>query len=411
MTYYFKLILLLLIPISISAQEEPISITGTIVDENDSLIEYATIGLKQNNLATVSDNLGFFKLIINSNMIDDTLVVKHLGYLTKEIALTSEVVQKIGKLVLKATEYGLTEVRIKGLKGSSIIKKVIENMPNNYSESPYSFAAFFRQVHKENGKYVRLLEADVDIYDKGFYKDLRDEKYSLNKLRRSYVYEQNGEAHGDHLSDLIHKNPVKHPNGTIFSKNGMRYYEYTLEKSLNFDNRAYYHVTFETKDKAHSQMLEKGTVWVDKEDFSVLYYKIETINDRGSGSDGGSGNFDWEFIGEAYELKFKRRNNLLYPTLMKHTYTHNLKHKTFNSLDFEVIESFECYVHDYNDSIDLKNEDKDFKLSLDLYDMSYDYESEFWDTYLPLLNHPLNSSITSDLEKEYPLEYQFQFIH
>lgn len=384
-----------------------ITITGIISSEDDSYIEYATVGLQENNLATVTDNLGFFKLIVNSNMMEDSLIIKHLGHITKSVTLASMISQKNSKIVLEKAEYGLSEVKVKGMKSSTIVKIAKEKIENNHPKEPYSYSGFFRQLHQENGRYVRLIEADVSVLDKGFYKELKDEKYQLNELRRSYVYEQNGEAHGDHLSDLIHKNPIKHPINTIFTKNGMKYYEFKLAGTLLYDDRNYYEVNFETKDKAHSQMLEEGTLWIDTEDYGILYYKIETINDRGSGSDGNSGKFDWEFIGEAYELKNIRDGDILYPAFISHTYTHNLKHNTFQSMDFELIETFEFHIQNYKSANE--SDIQDYKQSIDLYNLSYEYDSDYWSSYLPVLNHPLDKRIIKDLEQTYPLDYQFEW--
>jgi len=141
--------------------------------------------------------------------------------------------------------------------------------------------------------------------------------------------------------------------------------------------------------------------------WSMMYYKIETINDRGSGSDGNSGTFDWEFIGEAYELRFLRDNDVLYPSLINHTYTHNLRHNTFQSMDFEVIETFEFYVRDYTPLAE--GSDQEFKQSIDLYNSSYEYDAEYWSNYLPLLNNPVDKSVIRDLEQTYPLEYQYEW--
>lgn len=384
-----------------------ISVTGTLLDEDDNFIEFATVSLKENNLVTLSDNLGFFHLIVNIDMINDSLIIRHLGHQNKSIALLELISQKNSKILLMNHEYGLGEVKVKGLKALTLIKKARESIESNYCPDPYVYTGFYRQFHEENGQYVRLIEADVAVLDKGFYKEFRDERFKLNKLRRSHVSEKNGEAHGDHLSDLVHKNPIKHPLNTIFSKNGVKYYEFTINDIFSYDERTYYNVSFETKDKAHSQMLERGTLWVDTDDFSLLFYKIETLNDRGSGSDGGSGRFNWEFIGEAYELKFERGQDYLFPSEMKHTYTHNLRHNTFQSMDFEVIESFEFYMTDYY-IVEEESEDK-FKQSIDLYNAKYAYDAEFWESYLPLLNHPMKRKLIKDLEQNYPLDYQFEF--
>lgn len=73
-------ILLILISIFPGFSEEK-EISGIVIDaENDDPLQGANIYFKSSNLGTITDNNGFFRFIVDTKVLDDTLIVNYLGY-------------------------------------------------------------------------------------------------------------------------------------------------------------------------------------------------------------------------------------------------------------------------------------------------------------------------------------------
>ncbi len=63
-------------------------INGKISTAEGSLLQGATIALKNTNISTSSDNTGSFSITIPDNQVNPVLLVSSVGYSSKEISVT-----------------------------------------------------------------------------------------------------------------------------------------------------------------------------------------------------------------------------------------------------------------------------------------------------------------------------------
>ena len=85
--------MLLLIVVNISAanafSQNTFLLKGTIVDEEtNSPLVYASIGILNRPVGTISDTLGNYFFEISNEYVNDTLQVSHAGYETKKLLLS-----------------------------------------------------------------------------------------------------------------------------------------------------------------------------------------------------------------------------------------------------------------------------------------------------------------------------------
>ena len=99
-------------------------------------------------------------------------------------------------------------IREKDLTGKEIVAKAVKNLTLNHSTKPFCLEGFFRQIEEENGKYVLLTEAAIDLYDKNFdgrpKRDLQ-ESVDVKAMRRSLRYGSQSKRNniGIPLTDLL----------------------------------------------------------------------------------------------------------------------------------------------------------------------------------------------------------------
>jgi len=81
---------------------DSITITGTVVDENDLAIPSVVVQLKGTEQWTTTDFDGHFKLIISKIKLKtyNTLVLKYTGYETMEIQINTETTEVNAKLIV-----------------------------------------------------------------------------------------------------------------------------------------------------------------------------------------------------------------------------------------------------------------------------------------------------------------------
>ena len=111
-----KLFLVLLVFVStknIYAQVdiESYTIKGRVFEENNPIL-FASTGIVNKNVGTITDDNGNFSLEIPSQFINDTLTVSHIGYHTKKIEIKSLLHVTFLEIKLEPKVFELDEVLI-----------------------------------------------------------------------------------------------------------------------------------------------------------------------------------------------------------------------------------------------------------------------------------------------------------
>lgn len=386
-------------------------INGKIIDDKLEAVPYATVIIKRNGRGTIADVSGNFSINKISLLDNDTLKISSMGFkevdfLVKEKTSDSDTII----IFLKTRLYELAPVTINPVNPKQELEIAVKHFNKNCNPVPYTYETFFRQFHRENGRAVRLIEASVDVYDPGYYftqsKELR-ERTKINAIRRSKVYEKNGDEHGEHLGDLLNKNIINYPFSTVLNPRTMNYYKLKYEHlndSLKpYDLAIHYYYKIDSDPK-----IESGTIYLDKENHKI--HRIEqktypnsnyTENPMISGD-----NSNWKFMEESFTLTYKYIKGKMYIDHFDFYYKHRIYNPTFRSFDYLVEEYFDLWTGEVNIKPDVPTQE--YKQGHNLYTKKYDYNPDYWKDFYLYKRHPLEPKIIEEFNKHENLEMQFE---
>ncbi len=304
------------------------------------------------------------------------------------------------------------EVPVVGYKIRTILKRAEENIPKNYPADAFTMSAFYSQYHKENGKYVRLIESDLDVYHKpadSIGASVQKELVKINHIRRSINYEENKEQHGDHLIDLLSENPIRYVVGTVLNSKAFDFYTFKMEEQRLSPERKFYHLSFLSKPGLMKKT-ERGEIVINAETFAVTYIKIIEERNKNARADRHPypGSYTCGFINGIYEMYFEEHEGRYYPLELFKSYLHELVNNNFHTVDYTVEENFHLFynIKSYHEVKDA-SEKKEFNAVSNLYGMKYSYDKSFWNSFKTKEDHFPFTDISKDLSIHKALDEQY----
>lgn len=164
---------------------------------------FASIRVKERALGVISNTDGSFRIPLKYKSYGEILEISCLGYQTKELLLNSLTADSLHILKLNPSILSLQEAivtaKYKGkrkLSAKQIVKRAIDNIPNNYPNYQFSTVGYYRDYQLEENQYINLNEAILEVFDLGFNKiDTTTTK------TRIYKYVQNDQFQRDTLAD------------------------------------------------------------------------------------------------------------------------------------------------------------------------------------------------------------------
>ena len=385
------------------------TINGHVVDgETGNALAYATISLEGKPLGTVSNTEGDFKFHIPHRLLGDTLVISFIGYKNYRQSVRDLLTDKSPVMPLQQQVLILDEVVINSaqLSAKEIVQKAVREIKNNYPDQPFQLECFFREIEEENGKYVLLSEAAIQLYDKSFITKRKSlqEKIKPIEIRRSYSYGQirGGDNNiGCAFTDLIENNDVRYQRGMLNTKRN----QYKLDSISYFNDRPVFVISMRNK-------LDSGQMFIDTETYAFVKIGLERRK-RGEYDD--PYYFKWDYqdslkLGRtkfSFTVEFKEFEGKMYVLHMAEDEQAHVYDPVSKEIMIEKNERLELIVNEIkNDAVSKEEEMK--KLN---YRCSFDigaYNEAFWKNYNILTLTPLDKKLITDLEKETSLQEQFK---
>ena len=380
--------------------------SGRIIDnETSSPLPFASISIKGKATGTVANESGEFDFFVREQFYRDTLMISHIGYKTF-LKCIADLQGKDLTIRLSVMPIALKEITIieKMLSARDIIAKAVKSLRENYPAEPYCLEGFFREIEEENGRYVFLTEAAVDIYDRKFdgrRKKLIQESIHIREMRRSLrLGERKNDNIGYALADLIENNDVRYNRGTLDTLAN----SFEMDTITSYQGRIVYQISV-------SNGTDRGYLYVDAETFGILkviserksrepdkpYYWINGL------SDSLKLGRKW-FI---FSVEFEPYKGKLYAKRMHESeenvtyYTHDGKTKTTS---IETLEFITTRIHEHRENKLARN----LRYGLKLDDVPY--HEDFWKNFNAFKPTPLNKRLINDLEREVSLQEQFRTV-
>ncbi len=246
-------------------------IGGHIYDkENKAAIPYATVGIVEENLGTVTNNDGVFRIKIPTRLIGTSLVVSHLGYMSQAIPVRLLNEQKVD-LYLDRRVISIQEVIIRYIDPEVIIGKAMERLKANYSLDPVYLTTFYREGVRKNNKYISYSEAVFRIYKSPFTAGEHADQVKLLKSRKvkdtnpsdTVLVKLKAGVESALLLDIVKNIPG------FLDLEPPSEYTYKYSDLVSYNAKDAYAVTFIQKDGL-KKPLYAGTVYIEKEGFALL---------------------------------------------------------------------------------------------------------------------------------------------
>jgi hypothetical protein len=253
-------------------QQSFISIKGKVVDkESLNPLVFASVILKETNIATVTNIDGEFIIKIPQNESTKSLEISFLGYKNKAIPL-SEMKNNGYKniIAMELAPIPIKEIIIKPIMPDEIMYKAIGSISKNYCEVPNLMTSFYRETIRKNRTYVSIGEAVVEIFKAPYNSDVRFDGARIYKGRKSTDVEKMDtvlfKLQGGPVTSLeldITKNTE-----AILTKEAMKYYDYTLTGVVEIDNKPHYVIDFIQKPGVEIPLF-MGKFYIETGSFAI----------------------------------------------------------------------------------------------------------------------------------------------
>ncbi len=398
----FLLLLAWCLPFFLGAQK--ITISGKAVDSQTlEPLVFATVGIKGQALGTITNLQGEFDFHIPATLRNETFVISMLGFRNFEAPVWTlmEGGQPLVVKMNKSTTL-LSEVVIRdSLSGGDVVRIALSRIETNYPDKPFLMDGFYRDLKKVGGKYIALLESAIKLYDED-YKAPRNkfklrERVTLVEIRRSLGYGSKFTTYFDEdnlLEDLLLHNNV-------------RYHQFPVEEiffeSLKREADSYYNGREVFVVKLTGEYLLK--LFIDKTTYAIIRLEFENVAESVVGKRKG---LVGKFTGLRKVIEFRELQGKMYLNFITMDSRINWYDYRSGEFKFESELSQQLLINEIqvNTTERIGTVEKMRAYGLQFQDQGYN--KAFWDNYNVIKESPLDRKIREDLEKEMPLEAQFQ---
>lgn len=317
---------------TLTAQETNSKVRFKVVDKvSKTPVVYATVMLKNIDRGTHADFNGFFEIPV-SYITNGTIKISSIGYISKEIKLSSLPKKYITILYLEPANNALNEIVIKSdrkkkkaLYAREIIRNAINNIPKNYPNEAHSYIGYYRDYQQPVDnvyqkliksekpiEYVNVHEAIIESFDNGFDSDklkskknqsllyeyivntnfIQDSTLTIpydnknNKFSESVYISPLG---GNELNILNLINAIRNYDKMSFSfantlnKDFIDNHYFSIEEDIFLDSKTLYKISFTSrKQKTSFDYATNGAIYIAKDNFAIhqLNYNLYYIKNK-----------------------------------------------------------------------------------------------------------------------------------
>lgn len=244
---------------------------GKVTDrEEKDPLPYSNIFVFRKNMGTVSNNDGEFILKVPESMSRDTIVVSCLGY-RQQLFPINLLADKEYAISLEPNSVQLKEIKVTVVNPEEIVSRILSKIPINYSSETEVMSSFYREVLKQDDKYIDVAEALMEIrkasYDNPFSQDkvkvIRGRKSESVKPFQFVDFKIQGGPY------YITKLDVMKTLDSFLDPESRDMYKYSMEGIIDIDNRATYLLYFKPKEKSEDANYE-GKLYVDMSSLALV---------------------------------------------------------------------------------------------------------------------------------------------
>jgi hypothetical protein len=263
-------------PIPAVDSSRQLIIKGNVYDHlGNKPVPYASVGILEENMGTITNADGYFVLKVPARYAGSSLLVSHMGYMSREIPIELLDEQKVD-IFLERRIISLQEVIIRYIDPVAIISKAMQQRSVNNANEPVYMTTFYREGVRKNERYISYSEAVFKVYKSSFRLSESADQIKLLKSRKVQNTSQKdtvmlklkaGILSGLQL-DIVKSIP------DFLDLTDVPEYTYTYSDMVSYNDRDAYAITF-IQDKGIEDALYTGTLYVDNENFAILGANFE----------------------------------------------------------------------------------------------------------------------------------------
>ncbi len=253
-------------------QQNLITIKGKVVDsENRTPLVFATVAVKESNVAIVTNIDGEFTLKIGETITSKNIEVSFLGYKNKTIPI-SELKDNGFKnvITLESAPIPIKEIIVKPLDPVTIVEKAISNISKNYANEPNLMTAFYRETIRKNRTYVSIGEAVVEIFKAPYNSDIRFDGARIYKGRKSSDVEKMDtvlfKLQGGPVS-VLQLDLTKNTE-SVLTRDAMQYYNYSLSGVIEIAGKPHYVIDFVQRPSVDMPLF-MGSLYIEMDTYAI----------------------------------------------------------------------------------------------------------------------------------------------
>ena len=246
----------------------PIKIEGHVVDAEDGLpMPLVNVSIKHQSLGTITNSQGAFEFKIPHTFKDSTLVFSFLGYHTSQVIIPES--DSILNVVLEPSTVKLEEIEVAYKDPKEIITILKNNHGQNYWNKQALLSGFFRESIRQDGRYVQVSEAIVEIVKPSYDKPSNMERVKFIKGRKKHDLQSM-----DLVDFKLEGGPFQFSRVDIaryhdFFPKDNTLYKYAYDGIDVLNEALVYKVSFKPYND-NGELLYSGILFIDAESFALV---------------------------------------------------------------------------------------------------------------------------------------------
>jgi len=241
-----------------------------IEDRREKPVSYASVSVLNKPIGTISNTDGDFLLKLHPDNIRDTVVISCMGFAQLRLPAFRFLDEDL--FVLEPVSIRIKEVRITSITPDKLLQNIRQNFDRNYSSHTKLMTAFYRETVQQDGQYINVSEAVIDILKSPYNNQLRNDLVRLIKGRKSPDVQPfrwlNFKLQGGPFT-IIQLDVVKTMESFI-NESFQGRYRYQIERVVWFNKVPVYVVSFvPTSNDVFPGFI--GEMYVHRETFAIVH--------------------------------------------------------------------------------------------------------------------------------------------
>ena len=248
-----------------------IVLSGKIIDlENNEPIPYASVSLWNQSIGTISNLDGEFDLKIPVEKYNDTLLFSCVAYQKYLLPIHDFEFEK-NNIFLRPVSIRIKEIKVKAVAAADVVREMLANIRANYPEEPYLMTSFYRETLQQDGKYVNVSEAVMEILKTSYTSETRNDRTRFIRGRKNKQsplfkwvdFKMQGGPYYITLLDVVKT------QDTFLDLQFLNLYKYEIEDIILYGERPTYVIAFRPAVKS-DQSVYQGKLYIDRETFALV---------------------------------------------------------------------------------------------------------------------------------------------